>query len=194
MAKPQKAGKNAEKRNALAAEAVRQGATASEWIPIRDIVLDERVRLKCQVPLCDSYDRNLMCPPRLPKVAEFRETLSCFSQALLVQVAAPLAAKPSRNRKDVYRPAKKLHTLINSLEKMAFVEGYHYATGLIGGCCRLCSECVAVTGGTKCHHPFQARPSMEAMGIDVTATLRETGMSCPFPVLDHVRWTGLLLI
>jgi len=194
MAKPQKAEKSTSPKNLLADEAMRQGAAAAEWVSIRDIVLDERVRLKCQIPLCDSYGRNLMCPPRLPKVSEFRETIALFSQALLVQVAAPLAAKPTRNKMDVYRPAKKLHTLINLLEKMAFEEGYYYATGLIGGCCRLCPECAAVTSETKCRHPFQARPSMEAMGINVMATLEKAGMSCSFPVVDHVRWTGLLLV
>ncbi len=194
MQKPQKAGKSDPKRIILADEAVRQGAAAAEWISIQDIVLDERVRLKCQIPLCDSYGRNLMCPPRLPEVSKFRETIALFSQALLVQLAAPLTAKPSRSRKEVYLPAKRLHALINRLEKMAFEEGCYYATGLIGGCCRLCPECAAVRGETKCRHPFQARPSMEAMGIDVMATLEKAGISCSFPVLDHIRWTGLLLI
>jgi predicted metal-binding protein len=188
------AGMRVKKRKIFADEALRQGAAAAEWVSIRDIVLDERVRLKCQIPLCDSYGRNLMCPPRLPEVAVFRKMLLLFSEALLVQVAAPLAMKPVRSKKDVYRPAKKLHALINNLEKMAFEEGCYFATGLIGGCCRLCPECAAAAGETKCRHPFQARPSMEAMGIDVMATLEKAGMSCSFPVLDHVRWTGLLLL
>jgi len=194
MAISQKTGKSPPSNNSLADAAVKQGAAAVAWISIRNIVLDERVRLKCQIPLCDSFGRNLMCPPRLPEVSEFRAMLSLFSQALLVQVTAPLAAKPARNKKDVYLPAKKLHALINRVEKMAFEEGYYFATGLIGGCCRLCPECVAVTGETKCRHPFRARPSMEAMGIDVMTTLDRAGISCSFPVLDHVRWTGLLLV
>jgi predicted metal-binding protein len=175
-------------------EAIRQGAAHAKRIPISHIVLDERVRLKCQIPLCDSYNHNLMCPPRLPSVSEFRKILKLFSQAILIQITAPLAMKPSQNTKDIYLPAKKLHTLINTVEKMAFEDGYHYATGLIGGCCRLCPECSALTPGTRCRHPFQARPSMEAMGIDVMLTLEKAGMACSFPVTDHIRWTGLLLI
>jgi predicted metal-binding protein len=170
------------------------GAFEAKRIPTSHIILDERVRLKCQIPLCDSYNRNLMCPPRLPSVAEFRAVLPLFSQAILIQVTAPLAKRPSKNRKDVYAPAKRLHALVNALEKMAFESGYSFATGLIGGCCRLCAECVAVTPGAKCRHPFRARPSMEAMGIDVMATLEKAGMSCSFPITDHVRWTGLLLV
>ncbi|MBN1545022.1 MAG: DUF2284 domain-containing protein [Syntrophaceae bacterium] len=178
----------------LIEEAKSLGASEAKRIPTSNIILDERVRLKCQIPLCDSYNRNLMCPPRLPSVAEFREMLKLFSQAILIQVTAPLGTKPSRGRKDVYAPAKKLHALVNTLERMAFESGYSFATGLIGGCCRLCAECAAVTPGAKCRHPFRARPSMEAMGIDVMTTLGKAGMSCSFPITDHVRWTGLLLL
>jgi predicted metal-binding protein len=35
---------------------------------------------------------------------------------------------------------------------------------------------------------------MEAMGIDVLATLEKAGLPGRFPVRDRVDWTGLLLI
>jgi predicted metal-binding protein len=79
-------------------------------------------------------------------------------------------------------------------EKSAFENGSPFAAGLIGGCCRLCDECVATTGNSSCRHPFKARPSMEAMGIDVTATLQQAGLSCSFPIARSVKWTGLLLV
>jgi predicted metal-binding protein len=37
-----------------------QGAAAVILINSADIIIDERVRLKCQVPVCDSYNRNLI--------------------------------------------------------------------------------------------------------------------------------------
>ena len=49
-----------------------RGASAAVLANIADIVVDERVRLKCRVPVCDSYNKNLMCPPYVPSVAEFR--------------------------------------------------------------------------------------------------------------------------
>ena len=173
----------------------KEGAAQAREIRVGDVVLDERVRLKCQIPLCDSYGRNLMCPPNLPPVEEFRKSLARFSTALLLQVSAPVrgpsAAGPS---KDVFAPAKQLHELVNRGEKMAFEKGFHFATGLIGGCCRLCDECVAVRGEKKCRFPFKARPSMEAMGIDVSATLETTGLAVTFPISDRVVWTGLILL
>ncbi len=172
------------------------GASEVRLIQAKSIIVDERVRLKCQIPLCDTYGRNLMCPPRLPSVEEFRRALARFSGAILVQVSAPLPA-PSDGRmsEDVFGPAKRLHELVNLGEKMAFAGGLHFATGLIGGCCRLCEECVAVQGETKCRFPFKARPSMEAMGIDVFSTLRRAGIPVAgLPVGDRVTWTGIILI
>jgi len=167
------------------------GATEVRPISVEKIVVDERVRLKCQVPLCDSYGRNFTCPPFLPPVAEFREMLSRYGEAVLVQVSAEGPFDP---REDVFVSARRLHELVNRAEGIAFAEGFRFAAGFIGGCCRLCDECAAVHPGEPCRHPFKARPSMEAMGIDVLATLENAGLPGRFPVRDRVDWTGLLLI
>jgi predicted metal-binding protein len=171
-------------------------ASSVTLIEVADIVVDERVRLKCQVPLCDSYYKNLMCPPYVPTVAEFREALNRYSRAILLQVSAELektcANAPSE---DVFLPAKKLHELVHFGEKEAFTAGFRFAAGFIGGCCRLCDECVAVDGCKRCRFPFKARPSMEAMGIDVIATAEKAGLPVDsFPITNRVTWTGLILI
>lgn len=172
-----------------------QGASAVKWIPVSGIVIDERVRLKCQIPVCDSYNKNLMCPPFIPSVAFFREALSRYASAILIQAAAPLPdAFADRSFADVYAPAKKLHELVNLAEKWAFEYQFCFATGLIGGCCRLCDECVAVKDGRVCRHPFNARPSMEAMGIDVVETTSRAGLTTRFPIVNEVTWTGVVLI
>ena len=172
-----------------------QGASAVRWLDVVDIVVDERVRLKCQIPLCDSYRFNLMCPPHVPSVAEFRSALLRFSGAVLIQITEHLT-KPTDNNPsaDVFAPAKRLHQLIHLAEKQAFEGGARFATGLIGSCCRLCEECVAVRSGTSCRYPFRARPSMEAMGIDVMATAERAGLPLRFPVVHQVTWTGCVLI
>jgi predicted metal-binding protein len=166
------------------------GATEAQFIPVENVIVDERVRLKCQIPLCDSYNRNLMCPPHVPPVAEFRQALGLYSRAILIQISASMDEVAG----DVFVPANKLHELVNLGEKEAFEAGYRFATGLIGGCCRLCDECVAVNPGAKCRFPFKARPSMEAMGIDVIATVETVALPVSFPIGDSVTWTGLILI
>ena len=173
-----------------------RGASSVVRINVADIVVDERVRLKCRVPMCSSYHRNLMCPPYVPTIAEFREALNRYSIAILLQVSAELektyANAPSE---EVFVPAKKLHELIHFGEKEAFAGGFRFAAGFIGGCCRLCDECVAVDGSTRCRFPFKARPSMEAVGIDVIATAEKAGLSIDsFPISNRVTWTGLILL
>lgn len=173
----------------------RQGASAVKAVAISDVVVDERVRLKCQIPICDSYGKNLMCPPHVPSVAVFRDALAQYDKAILIQMKAALphsiANGPSA---DVYDPAKKLHAMVNLAEKWAFDGHFRFATGLIGGCCRLCDECVVVKNGRFCRHPFKARPSMEAMGIDVVKTVINARLSTHFPIVNEVTWTGILLI
>ncbi len=172
-----------------------QGASVVALVNITDIIVDERVRLKCRVPVCDSYNRNLMCPPYVPSVEEFHEALKKYSQAILLQVSAELDIMYANiPAEEVFLPARKLHELVNLGEKEAFIAGFRFAAGFIGGCCRLCDECVAVHGGGTCRFPFKARPSMEAMGIDVVATAEKAGLPLSFPIRNRVTWTGLILI
>jgi predicted metal-binding protein len=185
---PEKALKDIMKR------LIGEGASAVRLIDASGIVVDDRVRLKCRIPLCDSYNKNLMCPPHVPSLDEFRKALARYDGAMLIQIVTPLAgARNKRPHADVYAPAKRLHEMINRAEKWAFEKNFRFATGLIGGCCRLCDDCAAVTSGAFCRHPFQARPSMEAMGIDVVETVNRAGLSTRFPIVSEVTWTGVVL-
>jgi predicted metal-binding protein len=171
------------------------GASAVVLVDSDDIIVDERVRLKCQVPVCDSYGKNLMCPPHVPSVAEFREALKNYSRGILIQVSDELNEECVQvPTEEVFLPARKLHELVNMGERVAFTAGFRFAAGFMGGCCRLCDECVAVQGGTSCRFPFKARPSMEAMGVDVTATAEKAGLPLSFPIRNKVTWTGLILL
>jgi len=173
----------------------KKGASEVRVIKAAHVIVDERVRLKCQVPICDSYGKNLMCPPYLPSVADFRDALARYDRALIVQLSVPLHRKAKGRTRAVFDPARVLHELINLGERLCFEAGYRFATGLIGGCCRLCETCIALEPEGHCRHPFRARPSMEAMGIDVIGTLEKAKLPLlRFPVQDKVTWTGLILL
>ncbi|RLI35842.1 DUF2284 domain-containing protein, partial [Candidatus Bathyarchaeota archaeon] len=47
--------------------------------------------------------------------------------------------------------------------------------------------------GGKCLHPYEARPSMEALGINVYETCVKAGVPLPSPE-EKVLWTGVLLV
>ena len=62
--------------------------------------------------------------------------------------------------------------IISGLEREAFLSGYYKAFGFSAGPCSLCDHCDV---GKTCCHTEQARPSMEACGIDVYKTARTAG-------------------
>src|SRR5512136_1225498 len=68
------------------------GATNAVPLSAKAVVVDERVRLKCLVPPCDDYGLNLMCPPNVMSVQEFREVLSKYRWAVLIQIEASITA------------------------------------------------------------------------------------------------------
>ena len=66
----------------------------------------------------------------------------------------------------------KAHEFVVKLEREAFLGGYYKAFGLASGCCSYCKDCSL----EACAHPDLARPSMEAVGIDVFATVKNAGI------------------
>ncbi|NIS59344.1 MAG: DUF2284 domain-containing protein [Proteobacteria bacterium] len=178
--------------------AIKRGATEAKIIPVHEIVLDERVRLKCLVPLCNEYGNHLLCPPNSPSLVQFREALKKYSNALLIQLRTPRDRLSSQSeqglKKAIYARANELHEIVNSVERLAQELHFTFAAGFIGGACKLCTPCVGVKSGRPCKHPFKARPSMEAVGIDVHLTAQKTGLEFSYGIENEVVWNGLVLL
>jgi len=201
--------------------ALDKGAYRAKSFSARKVVVDERVRLKCEIPMCPHFNTTLTCPPNVPTVDEFRTVLRRYRTAVLVQTRAPLslamdefdkqevikylethvaatAAKGGetseayRSMEDVKLQAIRLHKLVNEVETQALSLGFHYALGLIGGDCMLCPKCVGP--GAGCRRPYQARPSMEGVGIDVVKTANHAGLAFEIPPKQEVVWSGLVLV
>jgi predicted metal-binding protein len=190
------------------------GATNAVSFDAKGVVVDERVRLKCLVPLCDDYGLNLMCPPHVMNVREFREVLAKYTWAILIQIEVPIKAemkKEIRKASDVaalyknaqfmdsyktsFDPIKlKLHHIINKVEAKASMLGYRFATGFKAGSCKLCPECVTKNSQESCRNPFKSRPAMEAVGIDVFKTAENAGLPFDIPVKNKTVWNGLILV
>lgn len=182
------------------------GATDAVLLPADHVVVDERVRLKCAVPVCQGYGNYLHCPPNTMSVAEFRDILARYSVALLVQVESSqnsadldqegIAGKNAAQLEALLHgePNKLLGRIVNRLEAEAFKAGYYYAAGFNGGICLLCPDCVGVASGDPCRRPYEARPSMEGVGIDVFKTAANAGLPIALSSDEPVRWTGLILL
>ncbi len=186
--------------------AQKAGATSARLIPSRMVVVDERVRLKCEIPRCAGYGQYLTCPPYVMKVEDFSRILSRYKWCLLVQVEAKsidsldkakggIDATIHKKNKNVHRPFKlKLLEVVGAVEAAAFKRGLPFATGLVGGSCVLCERCVDNKSSGACRNPFRARPPMEGVGIDVVQTAQNAGLPIHLSSAKNVRWTGLILL
>jgi predicted metal-binding protein len=150
------------KKNALPApehflrRACELGAIEAKVISPQQVYTAEWVRRKCQYG-CDGFGEHLTCPPFSPTPQETRRLLDEYTTALLVHC-------PSRGI--------KVLEIISALEQEAFISGYYKAFGMTAGPCLLCEQCDVQN---TCCHTEQARPSMEACGIDVFKTARTAG-------------------
>jgi predicted metal-binding protein len=71
--------------------------------------------------------------------------------------------------------SKLLNEIMVRLEIEIFLDGFYKAWSMGSGPCRLCEECDLTA---PCKQGYEARPSMEACGIDVYKTARDNG----FPI------------
>lgn len=151
------------------------GALGAKLVPPESVETGHWVRWKCQFG-CGGFGSSSMCPPHTPTPAETRLMLDGYQRGVLFE------SPPGETKK-----------IAAALERELFLAGHYKALGLGAGPCRLCEECQFDEG---CRHPREARPSMEACGIDVYATARKHGFT-----IDVVRtrkdaehYFGLVLI
>jgi predicted metal-binding protein len=175
----------------LKQEAFELGASMAEIIPAEWVEIDERVRLKCSVPLCPYYDKNPYCPPRGPSLDLMREAVRRYTWALLfaLDVIPPEEfADRSIEHEAVLKWGEKCLEITSRVETLAFGRGYYLAMGFGQASCLkiLCGQerCLVLEGG-KCPYPLQSRPSMEGSGIDVFRLVTKVGWEI-YPIYRNV--------
>jgi len=140
--------------------ALEKGIDEANVIDPRSIVTAEWVRMKCQFG-CPGFGMTLCCPPHSPPPEVTRKVIDSYLKAILLHRRL---LKGER--------AKGFNETIVRLEMEMFLDGYYKAWSMGSGPCRLCKEC-NLNG--LCKHGYEARPSMEACGIDVFKTARDNG-------------------
>jgi predicted metal-binding protein len=163
----------------LSEEAVKLGATEAKPIRTGSVVTAEWVRLKCQFG-CGGYNQHLTCPPFSPTPTTTRKILGEFKWAILLKFKPPWPGE--------------IRNVIKEIERKFFLLGYYKAFGLASGPCEFCEKCNVKEG--ICKNPDKARPSMEACGIDVYATVRGADYSIEVMKThnDTPTYYGLVLV
>jgi predicted metal-binding protein len=163
----------------LCKRALKLGARDAKIIKISSIKTGAWVRNKCQYG-CSGFNESLTCPPYSPTPEQTQKVLVSFKKAILIHCDI-------RSKRDI-------SDIVVNIEKEAFLSGFYKAWGMGAGPCRLCSDCNLKSGG--CRHPEEARPSMEACGIDVYKTARNNGFTIEVLRSSHCKanYFGLVLI
>ena len=100
--------------------ALELGASMVEIIPAKNIIIDERVILKCRIPLCPHYANCLYCPPYGPDIKSVKNALSQYNWAILFALdVLPVESFSDRSKKrNAAEWAKKILKLLVKLRPL----------------------------------------------------------------------------
>jgi predicted metal-binding protein len=167
----------------------RLGIQVCHELDPRRLEPEERIRALCAEDKCQSYGKHHLCPPLVGSLELAREQLAGYRSGVLLQWSRELDVQ--NDRPGVEQSKIDFHLLVLELEGALAAAGIAGARGLIGGNCSLCTPCTAASG-EPCPEPDRARPSLEALGVDVMALLAGFGLDNRFHP-DRVTWTGCVL-
>jgi predicted metal-binding protein len=198
----------------LSTLALELGASETKVVPATEVIVENRVVLKCRVG-CKHYGKTLMCPPYSPSVEEFRKILSEYSYVLLFKFKSKTELTPdvakllSKNDNDPalseemrekirlfwasWKQDKlQLLKMVRHLEREAMNKGYSMAVGFTTGSCMVCEKCNLEQ--KICLHPSQARYTAQSVGVNIKQTLEKAGIPIPFPMKGAPETFGMVLI
>ncbi len=106
--------------------AMELGATDARVIPASDVVLDERVRLKCFVPACVRMGDSANCPPSIHErlsMSMMKNAVDKFNYAVFFKLNVPsneLAGPDVLKERRNIPSAKQCHEIVSKIESKAF--------------------------------------------------------------------------
>ncbi|MGB6680346.1 MAG: DUF2284 domain-containing protein [Candidatus Bathyarchaeia archaeon] len=191
------------------------GAIEAKIIPAENVVVEDRVVLKC-IAGCPSYKKKLNCPPYAPTVDEFRKMLKDYRFAMLVkfksnaeiknedvarsllrcqydeEIPTPLKEEATKFLDDWKKDNRRFNQIVLELEKAAFNKGFTFAVGFSIGSCSLCEKCSIEN--KVCIYPTMTRFPEHAVGVNMKKTVEKAGMTITFPFEKVPDPIALLLI
>ena len=138
-----------------------------KWINSKDVAIANWVRMKC-VYGCPSYGKAASCPPNTPSVAECRDLFDEYTDISIFHFSLKVESAEER-----HSAMKEIDKKLLGMEREVFLSGNVKAFLLFAGSCNLCTECVS--SREDCKNPKLARPTSEALAVDVYTTARAAG-------------------
>jgi predicted metal-binding protein len=138
-----------------------------KWIDPTTIPVARWVRMKCMFG-CPEYGHNASCPPNVPEVDECAQFFKEYDLAVLFHIVKQLATP------EELKPwIKGVHKELLKVEREVFLSGFQKAFMLFIDNCCFCTTCVPRR--EDCKNPAIARPTVEAMAVDVYQTAHLAG-------------------
>ena len=109
-------------------------------------------------------EKNCSCPPNVPSVSDCRQFFNEYKSAGIIHFAKTVDKPEDRHS---WIPMVNGHLV--ALEREVFLSGYQKAFVLVLDNCSLCEDCVEAR--SECKNPKFARPTPEAMAVDVYSTV-----------------------
>jgi len=174
-----------------------------------DIIFDPKVQTYCVNPnfRCPSYGHSWACPPVAPyleqEVSKYEKFYLIFVKFNLQSYIEKEKEKhPKRSEMSIRNAFFMKNLLRDRLEQeiKLFINEYEnfYEEKLIlwDGFCRLCfnekDKGCTYDAGDPCRYPDKKRYSMEAVGIDVTQTVKNKNFNLEWPPNEFIYRFGLV--
>ena len=165
------------------------GLDRAEMISGEQIVLDRIFREPCASNACGLYGKCWMCPPDVGEIDELIARMRRYPSALLYQSVSAL--DDSFDFEGMQAGGKQHARRSIALDEALRNAGYADFLHLSKGGCGVCSVCAKVEN-KPCRFPHKALSSLEAYGVNVSATVRSTSMKYINGV-NTVTYFGLVL-
>jgi len=146
-----------------------------KWIDPKKFVVAQWVRMKCLFG-CDEYGNTATCPPNVPSFSECERFFREYDEAVVFHFEKKVAKPEDRSAW-----ARKVNLKLLKLEREIFISGFEKAFLLFLDSCNICADCTGIK--EECKEPKLARPTPEAVCVDVYSTVRQLGY--PIQVLSR---------
>ncbi len=137
------------------------------WIDPKTIVVGQWVRMKCLFG-CGDYGKCATCPPEVPSVEDCERFFRDYTTVAVFHFEKAVV-KPE----DRHAWTKSINDKLLDLEREVFLAGHRKAFLLPMDSCALCEPCTGRRA--TCKEPKKARPTPDALAMDVYATVRSIG-------------------
>lgn len=165
------------------------GFDHAQLITRDQISLSRTFRDQCAANACGVYGKCWMCPPDIGDIDSLMEEVRQYPAGLLYQSIHQL--EDSFDFEGMQEGGRRHSENSRLLDDALRKEGYAGFLHLSKGGCGVCSPC-AKAAGQPCRFPEKALSSLEAYGVNVSATAKNAAMKYINGV-NTVTYFGLVL-